>query len=169
MIKHAALLASGEESNDAWYLMNLFRQTQPDELLRICCKTLSTFLDIPYDCLANAWPLQSRMEAPTNAAPSSSASRFVRQRSESRLAPKSKLPPLKDDCGLLAISVKKPQISRIGWFKQKCGLSSKPDFSMDPRSQNPDFTLSLYIIDFLLDNSGRLAKHLHTLLLLNFE
>ncbi len=79
MISRAALLASGEESNDAWYLMNLFRQTQPDELLRICHKTMSTFLDLPYDCFANAWPLQSRMETPTNA---SSTSRFVSQRSE---------------------------------------------------------------------------------------
>ncbi len=90
MIRHADLLASGEESNDAWYLMNLFRQTQPDELLKICHQTLSTFLELPYDCFATAWPLQSRMEASTNAAPPSSTSRFVRQRSESRLAPKSK-------------------------------------------------------------------------------
>ncbi len=151
--------------------MNLFRQTQPDELLRICHKTLSTFLDLPYACFDNAWPLQSRMEPPTNAASASSTSRFVRQRSVSRLAPKSKWPPLKDDCGLLAISVKKPQISRIGWLKEKCGLSSKQDFSLDPRSQNPDFTLSRYIIDFMIDNSGKyiLAQHLHTLLLLNFK
>ncbi len=155
MIGRAALLASGEESNDAWYLMNLFRQTQPDELVKICHKTLSTFLDLPYDCFANAWPLQSRMEAPTNAAPSSSTSGFVRQRSKTRLAPKSKLPPPTEDHGHLAVSVKKPQISRIGWLKEKCGLSSKPDFSMDPRSQNPEFTLSRYIIDFMLDNSGK--------------
>ncbi len=155
MISRAALLASGEESNDAWYLMNLFRQTQPDELLRICHKTLSTFLDLPHGCFATAWPIQSRMEAPTNAAPSSSTSGFIRQRSESRLAAKSKLPPPRQDRGLLAISVKKPQISRIGWFKEKCGLSSKPDFSMDPRSQNPDYTLSRYIIDFMLDDSGK--------------
>ncbi len=93
MISCAALLASGEESNDAWYLMNLFRQTQHVELLRICHKTLSTFLDLPYGCFANAWPLQSHLEAPTNAAPSSSTSGFIRQRSETRLAPKSKLPP----------------------------------------------------------------------------
>ncbi len=139
MIRHADLLALGEERNDAWYLMNLFRQTQPDELLKICHKTLSTFFDLPYDCLANAWHLQSRMEAPTKAAPPSSTSQFVRQRSESRLAPKSKL----------------PQISRIGWLKEKCGLSSKPDFPSDPRLQNPDFTLSRYIIDFMLDNSGK--------------
>ncbi len=155
MISRAALLASGEESNDAWYLMNLFRQTQPNELLRICHKTLSTILDIPYDCLANAWPLQSRMEAPTNAAPSSSTSRFVRQRSDSRLASKSKLPPRRDDRGLLAISIKKPQVGGIGWLKEKCGLSSKSDFPSDPRSQNPDFTLSRYIIDFMLNDSGK--------------
>ncbi len=155
MIRHAALLASGEESNDAWYLMNLSRQTQPDELPKICHKTLSTFLDLPYDCFANAWPLQSRMEASTNAAPSSSTSRFQRQRSESKLAPKSKLPPLRGDRELLAISVKKPQVGGIGWLKEKCGLSSKPDFPSDPRLQNPDFTLSRYIIDFKLDNSGK--------------
>ncbi len=76
MISRAALLASGEESNDAWCLMNLFRQTQPDELLKICHKTLSTYLDLPYDCFATAWPLQSRMEASTNTAPPSSTSRF---------------------------------------------------------------------------------------------
>ncbi len=155
MISRAALLASGEKSNDAWYLMNLFRQTQPDEMLEICHKTLSTFLDLSYDCFANAWPLQSRMEVPTNAAPLSSASRFVHQRSESRLATKSKLPPLKDDRGLLAISVKNPQISRISWLKGKCGLSSKPDFPSDPRLQNPDFTLTRYIIDFMLNDSGK--------------
>ncbi len=155
MISRAALLASGEESNDAWYLMNLFRQTQPYELLKICHQTLSTFLDLPYDCLANAWPLQSRMEAPTKAAPPPSTSQFVRQRRESRLASKSKFSPLRGDRELLAISVKKPQISRIGWLKEKCGLFSKPDLSMGPRSQNPDYTLSRYIIDFMLDNSGK--------------
>ncbi len=216
MLKRAAHLASGEVSEEAWYLTSLFQQTQPEELLNICHHTLAKFLELNYDYFDSGWPLQSRMEAPA-AQSSFCRSRFGRPRSEQRRfqsrSPSPKAPlrreplaPVNSQVNLAGLPTptikKKPQTNRLGWLKGKTLLPSKhevstprcpktpenrlprplsdmpgicnPDASPElsfpwdkgvkrsqPRSQNSDFVLSRYILDFMLDNPGKFPPPLY--------
>ncbi len=142
MLKRAARLAAGEFSEEAWYLMNLFQQSQPEEMLKICQHTLAKFLELNYDYFDCGWPLQSRMEAPVVQS-SFCRSRFGRQKGEQKRlqakSPPSRAAPTREP--LTPVNIrdrsetptptpkKKPQLTRIGWLKGKSLLPSKPELS----------------------------------------
>ncbi|VDD77499.1 unnamed protein product [Mesocestoides corti] len=183
MLQRAALLAAGEHSEEAWYLVHLFQRTQPEELLRICHFTLATFLELDYEYFDEGWPLRSRLDTTPDATllinrPSRHRSRIWRPkcgRFRSRSPPQR--PVLESDQGacrqchgidLTDLSTFDTPKMKLGWIKGRNLLPSKlsvftltpssalPTTIGSPLSRNIDFILCQYIIDFLL---GRPVKN----------
>ncbi|KAF7233682.1 RhoGAP domain protein [Paragonimus skrjabini miyazakii] len=61
MLQRAARLVSGTHSEEAWYLIGLFQQSQPTAFLHICHRILASFLELTHDHFDNGWPIKSRL------------------------------------------------------------------------------------------------------------
>lgn len=144
MLRRAAKMAAGEHGEEAWYLMNLFQRTQPQELLRICHFTLAKFMELNYEYFDDGWPIASRLEPPIGQS-SFCRSRLGRHRNQqtrrfhSRSPPpppprcsRQELTPTKNGPTELVTPKRRTPMPRFGWLKGKNILPSKPAVSTTP-------------------------------------
>ncbi len=80
MLKCAARLEAGENTEEIRQLMNNFQQSQPEELLKICHSVLSECLELEYDYFNADCLLQSHMGHPIPSNPFRPKRRFFQSR-----------------------------------------------------------------------------------------